>query len=121
MICGKEKSGTPVEEDYMIMAMRWFKENVTRNAKGYRIVVCKECMPQYRKMRSKYVRRQVMYVGLGVIFTLTIAVVSGGRYLGIIAYGIGITVFLYLLSLISYMPALKEEGADAKMPSKSRR
>ena len=110
MVCGKEKNGAEVEEDHVIAVMRWFKENVTRNAKGYRIVVCKECMPQYRKLRAKFVRRRAMYVGLGVIFTITIAAVSGGRYLQILVYGIAITAFLYLLSLVSYMPALKGEA-----------
>lgn len=120
MICGKEKNGTEVQEDHVVGAMRWFKTNVTRNAKGYRIVVCKECMPEYRKLRGKFVRRRAMYVGLGIVFTVTLAAVSRGRYLGIVAYGIGITVFLYLLSLISYMPALKGDPAVEGRP-KSRR
>ncbi len=120
MVCGKEKNGTDVEVDHVIRAMRWFKENVTHNAKGYRIVVCRECMPEYRKLRAKFVRRRLMYVGLGIVFTITVAVVSGGRYLGIIAYGVAITAFLYALSLVSYMPALKgESGNEGK--TKSRR
>ena len=110
MVCGKEKAGSDVEEDHVIRAMRWFKENVSKNAKGYRIVVCNECMPEYRKLRSKFVRRRAMYVGLGIIFTVSVAVVSGGRYLGVVAYGLGITLFLYALSLISYVPALKGDG-----------
>ncbi len=107
MVCGKEKGGTDVQEDHVLAAMRWFKANVTRNAKGYRIVVCGSCMPQYRKLRAKFVRRRTLYVGLGIVFTVTLALVSGGRYLGIVAYGIAITAFLYALSLVSYMPALK--------------
>ena len=82
MVCGKERSGTDLREDYVLRAMRWFKENVTRNAKGYRIVVCGECMPEYRKLRSKFVRRRAMYVGLGILFTLTLVAFSGGRYAG---------------------------------------
>jgi hypothetical protein len=113
MICGKEKNGTEVKEDFMIKAMRWFKENVTRNAKGYRIVVCSECMPQYRKIRGKFTRRKLIYVALGIIFTITIVAFSGGRYPSAIAYGLGITVFLYLLSLISYVPELVEKPAKA--------
>jgi len=120
MICGKEKNGTEVKEDYVIGAMRWFKQNVTHNAKGYRIVVCRECMPQYRKLRAKFVRRRLMYVGLGVVFTITIAAVSGGKYLGIVVFGILMTGFLYLLSLISYMPELKGGSREADTP-KSRR
>ncbi len=118
MICGKEKSGTAVDEDHVIKAMRWFKENVTRNAKGYRIVVCSECMPQYRKLRSKFVRRRAMYVGLGIVFTVALAAISGGRYLGIVAYGVVITLFLYCLSLISYVPELKGSGDPAAQKSR---
>jgi hypothetical protein len=120
MVCGKEKNGTDIEEDYVIKAMRWIKENITRNSKGYRIVVCNDCMPEYRKLRGKFVRRMVMYVGLGALFTVTILIVSGGKYIGIVAYGIGITAFLYCLSLVSYMPALKEK-APATAATKSRR
>jgi hypothetical protein len=120
MVCGKEKKGTDVQEDHVIAAMRWFKENVTHNAKGYRIVVCSDCMPEYRKLRAKFTRRRVLYVGLGVVFTVTIAAVSGGRYLGVLAYGVGITLFLYLLSLVSYVPALKVDSPKAGGP-KSRR
>lgn len=120
MICGKEKAGTEVQEDWIIATMRWFKENITHNVKGYKIVVCKECMPKYTKMRTKFQRKQMFYVGLGIVFTLTIAIVSGGRYLGIISYGIVITLFLYALSLISYVPGLKSSSSAQDSP-KSRR
>jgi hypothetical protein len=120
MICGKERNGTWVEEDHVIKAMRWFKQNVTHNAKGYRIVVCRECMPEYRKLRGKFVRRRAMYVAFGVIFALSIAVVSGGKYLGVIAFGLAAIAFLYCLSLVSYMPALKGEDEGQASP-KSRR
>ena len=116
MICGKEKNGTDIEEDHVVKAMRWFKENVTHNAKGYRIVVCRECMPEYKKLRSKFVRRRAMYIGLGVVFTISIAAVSGGRYLGIIVCGLAVIAFLYCLSLVSYMPALKGESESTEKP-----
>jgi hypothetical protein len=119
MVCGRERDGNDIEEDHVIRAMRWFKEHVSRNAKGYRIVVCRECMPEYRRLRSRFVRRRSIYVGLGIVFTLTILVVSGGRYLGVVAYGIAITLFLYLLSLVSYVPELRRgSGPDT---AKSRR
>jgi hypothetical protein len=109
IICGKEKDGFDVKEDYVIESMRWFKRNVTRNAKNYTIVVCKECVPQYRKLRARHVRSRSIYVGLGVIFTVTLLLASHGS-LGALAYGIAMTVFLYLLSLLSYIPAVKDES-----------
>jgi hypothetical protein len=108
MICGKEKSGTEIKEDYVIEAMRWFKRNVTKNAKNYKIIVCNDCALQYKKLRARHVRSRSIYVGLGIVFTVVLFFVSRWS-LSALAYGIGVTLFLYLLSLVSYMPAVKDE------------
>lgn len=109
IICGKEKNGLAIKEDYVIGAMRWFKRNVTKNAKNYTIVVCKDCMLQYKKLRARHVRSRSIYVALGVIFTITLLLASRGS-LAALGFGILMTLFLYLLSLVSYMPALKDES-----------
>jgi len=114
MICGKSKDGIEIAEDHVIRAMRWFKTNITKDAKGYRIVVCKDCMADYKKKRAKFTRRRLMYVGLGVIFTLSLLFVSQGRILGVLVYGFAAIVFMYLLSLVSYMPALKQTAKSRK-------
>lgn len=117
MICGKEREGVEVREDHVIKAMRWFKVNVTKNAKGYRIVVCKECMEKYKKLRAKFVRRRALYLALGVVFTVSLGIISSGRPLAILT-GIVITVALYGLSLVSYMPALKSGKSSQKTASR---
>jgi len=107
IICGEQKDGLEVLPDNVLNTMRWIKEKTTRKKKDYRLVVCKDCFTKYRKLRSSYERRTTLYVALGVVFTVMLALVSGSRILGAIGYGIALTVFLYLLAQISYMPRVK--------------
>jgi hypothetical protein len=113
IICGKEKKGIPVKSDRVLEAMRWFKRNVTRNEQHNTLVVCKEDWPAYNKARKKFTSRMALYVALGIVF-----VVFGN----VLAFSINtlvatllILVFFYLLSLLSYMPALDiKKDAKAK-------
>lgn len=107
IMCGKEKQGLKVKEDNVIRAMRWVKRNITRNPKNYNMVVCKEDFLAYKKKRDGYERKQIMYVALGLLFMLLLLLFASGRYLGAIVYGLGVTIFMYLLSLLSYMPSLE--------------
>ncbi|MCL4411590.1 hypothetical protein M1329_01485 [Candidatus Marsarchaeota archaeon] len=104
IICGEAVDGLEVQEDYVIQAIRWFKRNVTRNAKNYRLVVCKNCYVKYKKSRDSYTRKQIAYVVVGVLFAgLLIAV---GRTAVAVLAGVAIIALMYLLSLLSYMPAV---------------
>jgi len=105
IICGLPKDGLEVKEDYVINFIRLFKRNVTKNEKGYRLVVCKDCYPKYAKQRKRFDTRRATYITLGVIFTALFLVVSPNK-LAALAYGVLITLFLYLLSLVNYVPAL---------------
>ena len=105
IICGEARDGLEVREDRVIRAMRYFKQNVTKNAKNYRLVVCRACYPKYDKYRSTYVKKQVSYVVVAVIFAALLIIVSGGQP-SAFAYGIAIIIFMYLLSLLSYTPAV---------------
>ena len=106
VICGKAKDGIGIQEDQVLGLLRWFKRNVTRNEKGYKLVVCKSCYPIYTKSRKRFVNRQVLYVGLGVILSLLL-VIGGANKLLAVLYSVVVIVFMYALSLLSYMPALK--------------
>jgi hypothetical protein len=106
IICGLEKDGLEVKEDYVINAMRYFKKNITKNAKNYRLVVCKECFPKYDKARNSYVKKQISYVAIAVAFAVLLIIVAAGN-LGAIVYGLAIIIFMYLLSLLSYTPGVK--------------
>ncbi len=105
IICGLEKKGLKVREDHVIYAIRWFKRNVTRNEKGYGLVVCRDCYKKYAEARHSYTKKTFAYVGIGVLAAvLWIAV--GGIRLYAIAAGVILIAFMYLLSLLSYVPDL---------------
>jgi cytochrome b subunit of formate dehydrogenase len=111
IICGKELNGLEVKEDYVINAMRWFKRNVTHNEKNYRLVVCKDCYVKYKKARNSYNSKTVSYLAIGVIFAALLVIT--GRSLGALAAGIAIIMLMYALSLLSYMPGLKQQSKGA--------
>ena len=106
IMCGKEKEGLNVKEDHVIAAMRWVKHNITKNPKNYHMVVCKDDFVAYKKKRDSFERKRAAYVIIGVLFTLLLLAFANGRFLGAIFYGVGVIVFMYLLSLLSYMPAV---------------
>ncbi len=107
IICGKELNGLEVKEDYVIKSMRWFKHNVTHNEKNYRLVVCKDCYVKYKKARDSYNSKTVSYLAIGVIFAALLIIT--GRSLGAVAAGIAIIILMFALSLLSYMPGLKQQ------------
>ncbi|MGC8687201.1 MAG: hypothetical protein ACP5RM_00685 [Candidatus Micrarchaeia archaeon] len=107
IICGQEKPGIEIKEDYMVSLIRWFKRNVTKNEKGYHLVVCRECYVKYKKQYDSYVRKEIAYVTIGVVFAALMIVMGSANLVSAVAFGIAIIVFMYLLAQLSYMPALK--------------
>jgi hypothetical protein len=119
ILCGKEKQGVPVKEDRVIDAIRWFKKNVTKNEQHNFLVVCKEDYPRYRKERSKYTSRRIIYIGLTLFLGLGFFILNPSPLavlllLFLLALG-------YLFSLLNYMPdivlgtpAAKEKAKMAK-------
>jgi predicted RND superfamily exporter protein len=105
IMCAKEKDGLEVKSDFIINAIRWIKRNITKNEKNYTLVVCKDDFLNYKKKRESYERKMVLYVVIGIIFMIALAVVSNAK-LGAIAVGLIITLFLFLLAQLSYMPAV---------------
>ena len=105
IVCGLEKPGLKVREDFVIKGIRVFKRYVTRNEKGYALVVCKECYPKYKKERDRMVRRRLIYLIIGVLFAAIFIALSPNKALALL-YGALIVLFLYLLSLVNYTPAL---------------
>ena len=118
IICGKRIAGLEVRDDHILSSIRWFKRNVTRNEKGFRLVVCKDDFPKYYKQRKSFERKRSLYLGLGIVFAIALFVMSSFNLYSLL-YGLGIVVFLYLLSLVSYMPALEAAAAAAKQKNDS--
>ena len=108
MYCGERKDGLEIRNDYVIEAMRWVKRNITKNERGYRIVVCKEDYPRYASARKKFEGRQKIYLALGIIFAIT--VLLAGRNPTAVFYAIAVLAFIYLFSLLTYVPALNIPG-----------
>jgi len=102
-----------MEEDFVIKSIRWLKRNVTKNEKGNRLVVCKECYPKYIKYRARFVRREGIYLVLGFLFLIFGLIVA--PRLSTLFIGIILILFLYLLSLLSYMPKAKEGSKDKQI------
>jgi hypothetical protein len=118
IICGEEKEGLPVKEDYIITAIRWVNRNIFHKYRNYHLVVCKECYLKYHKQREKYVHKQIAYVAIGVLFTLALLYSSRGNPVSLL-YGIAVIIFMYALSLVSYAPSLNiKKNAPKKATAK---
>lgn len=107
MMCGNERKGIPIQEDRVIGAVRWFKRNVTKDEKGNRLVVCKDCYAEYKKKRGAYESRQRLYLALGAAFFLISVVVSPHPATVLIASAV--LAGVCLLSLLSYIPKIALE------------
>mgnify|MGYP001626360183 FL=1 len=119
IICGKEKPGIEVKPDFVIESIRWIKRNITKNEKGNRLVVCRDCYPAYRKLRERFERREKIYLTLGILFALLSFLLSSNKLYGL---GIGLLVIalLYLFSLLNYMPSLNIEAVHGQERDKVR-
>lgn len=112
VVCGKEKNGLEVKTDNVIRTIRYIKLKLFRKVSNNRLVVCKECYENYKKYRKKYIGRQRLYVALGVLF-LIFGMLLNPSFVALFV-GIFITVVMYLLSLLSYLPEIDLGKAQKK-------
>ncbi len=105
IMCGEHRGGIPIREDAILHAMRWFNRKVMRKERNFRLLVCKDCYLKYNKLRKNYLKKQVSYLAIGVLFAALLIAVSGGNPFAIV-YGLVVIAAMYLLSIISYMPDL---------------
>ena len=110
IICGERRNGLEVNKDHIIDAIRWFKRNVTKNERNYRLTVCKDCYPKYKKSRDSYLWKEAAYTAIGLIFAAVLVIASSDR-LASTAYGAAIVLMMYLLSQLSYMPGVRTPAA----------
>lgn len=64
----------------------------------------------YETSRKGYESRQIMYVSLGIIFAILGLIIAPN--LGTLFFSIVIIVFLYLMSLLSYVPKVATKTAQ---------
>ena len=105
IMCGNRRDGLPVVNDHVIEAIRLFKRKVTRNERGSRLVVCRACYPEYKKRRDKYTSRQVLYIGLGVMFMVLSLIIAPSVPTFLIA--LAVLLVMYVFSLLNYTPAIE--------------
>ncbi len=108
IICNQEKEGIGIKEDGLIHALRMLNSYTVKYKNPNYPVVCRECFTKYRKLRKGYERKLVSYLIIGVLFAGFIIVGSGGRPLSFL-FGFAIIAFMYLLSVLSYVPELEIE------------
>jgi len=106
IVCGKEKNGIGIGDDYVLDSIRWFKRNVTKNEAHNTLVVCKDCYPEYKKSRKKYESRQRLYIALGIVFVVMMIYI-GGLTAQALLVSIFILILFYLFSLLSYTPKIE--------------
>jgi hypothetical protein len=118
IICNQEKEGLGIKEDNIVYFLRWLNSHTVKYRNPNYPVVCRECFTKYRKQRKSYERKLISYLIIGFLFAGFIIVGSGGKPLSFL-FGLIIIAFMYLLSLLSYIPEL-EIGQNKESRGKSK-
>ncbi len=105
IICAQEKNGLDIKVDNVVKAIRWINSHTVRAKNPNRAVVCKECFPKYYKARKSFERKQVAYLIIGFLFAIFI-ILASREMPSAFLFGFIIIVFMYILSLVSYVPLL---------------
>lgn len=105
IVCRAEKKGVPIKEDIVIQLIRSIKRSL-KIERGAVLVVCPACVSEQERRRSRFEKTLVQNVGIGVVFTIILALFGG--LTGLLA-GIGIILLLALFSLMIYSPVLENK------------
>ncbi|MCL5239056.1 MAG: hypothetical protein M1286_01110 [Candidatus Marsarchaeota archaeon] len=104
IVCGEERRGIPVEDDFVLGSIRWFKRNVTKNERNNKLVVCRSCYPKYISGRKKFESRQKLYIAFGVIFASLNLFISATIYSVLVS--VAVLLLLFAFSFLSYTPRI---------------
>ena len=105
IVCGKQKSGLPIEEDNVIRTIRWLKRNVTKDEQKNELVVCRDDYEEYKKNRDRFTTRRAIYVAIGTLM-LVLGLALSLR-IQTFVLGVAIIIALYIMALLNYTPKLK--------------
>jgi uncharacterized protein YacL len=107
IICGEEvKKGSEVVEDKIIEIIRKIKGKFGA-VKGYKLLVCENCIEKYEKRRKRFERNVIIYGGLGVVMALFL-IVFNFSFASILT-GIFLILVMILLALMGYQPRIKKK------------
>jgi predicted RND superfamily exporter protein len=119
IICTKENiQGSKVIEDNIILSIRKIKEKMGA-AKGYKLVVCKDCLEKYKKKRKNFEMKSFLYLGLGIVITLLLLFLNFS--IGSLVGGLLIFLILLIAALLGYVPKIEEEKEVKKNETKKPR
>jgi hypothetical protein len=116
VVCGKEKSGIPIREDFVIRLIRKLK-GIFKLSTGNRLVVCNEHIEEAKKRRERFEKGLLTYAGigavLGIILILINILISFDiiRLLQSLLLLILLVIVMALLSLYQYFPAMATQPA----------
>lgn len=111
IVCGKERKGIPVKEDFVIRSIRRAK-GAFKIATGNKLVVCPEHIDDARKKREKFERGLLTYAGIGAVLGVILVVVNlmtsfdAFRLIQSLALLVLLVVVMAMLSLYQYFPAI---------------
>ena len=71
----KKGEGNEVIEDKIIEIIRKVKAKLGV-AKGYKLVVCDECLENYEKKRKRFERNTILYLGLGLVILVLLMLLN---------------------------------------------
>jgi cobalamin biosynthesis protein CobD/CbiB len=105
IICNEQKDGLGIKPDAVVGTLRWLNGHTFKYKNPYRPVVCRGCFLKYRKSRATFERKRAIYLVIGIVFAIVLVLASKGNAYSLLA-GLGVIAFMYLLSLINYVPEL---------------
>jgi len=118
IICTKENvEGSSVVEDKVIEVLRKIKGKFGA-VKGYKLMVCDDCLEKYEKRRKTFERNIIIYGGIGIVIALFLLIFNFS--IGSLLAGIILFLVLMIMAMMGYTPRIekKEVKEDGK---KSRR
>lgn len=118
IVCGKERVGIPVKEDFVIRFIRRAKDAL-KIATGNKLVVCREHIEVAQKKREKFERGLLTYAGIGAVLGVILVIVNlmtafdAFRLIQSLVLLVLLVGVMAMLSLYQYFPAIAAPKAAA--------
>jgi len=111
LLCQKEKqNGSKIIEDPVVKTIRWAKRKL-KIEKGNEIVICEECMENYKKKRKNFEWNILAYLLICLVITISIVLIAHSISSFLIA--LIFSALLILLAIIAYyVPAIEPKSAE---------
>ncbi|MEM4554775.1 MAG: hypothetical protein QXT25_02930 [Candidatus Anstonellaceae archaeon] len=120
IICEKETDGFLVLDDYVIRFIRSVK-NALGIAKNNTLVVCSNCLEEYKKKRAKYERDLAIHAvvgGLVLLIMVFLPLFTSGFSITAVFFGLLLFGMIMALSVFSHCPKIEEKPEPKKKGKK---